>query len=272
MKLSKDPSEIVREEEQRLLDLLRGLPLGARAKVHGALSRALIGEPLRIDTPKGSISFAVLGQGSAIRAKNLLTKQPATIAWIDTFSPHSVFWDIGANVGSYTLYAGLRGDVTVVAFEPAAVNFFLLAANCELNAFSERVDCLQIGVGSGKSLGRLEISQFEPAASFSFRGKEKRPFPSRQAALIMSMDELVQEYALPCPNYIKIDVPALTEAIVQGGHHTFQQAALRELHIEMREQSTTGRRIVERLAEYGLSITSRSDDRHGTTDVTFGKG
>ena len=53
-----------------------------------------------------------------------------------------MFWDIGANIGVYTLYAGLRGDTRVVAFEPAGVNYFLLAANCELNRMNDRVDCL----------------------------------------------------------------------------------------------------------------------------------
>jgi FkbM family methyltransferase len=264
------PSEILRKEERRLLRLVRRLPLGARAKVQGGISRALIGEPFRIDTPRGPLSFAVLGETSALRAKGLLTKQQATIAWIDAFRPHSVFWDIGANVGSYTLYAALRRDISVVAFEPAAVNFFLLAANCELNAFGERVDCLQIGVGGGKSLERLEVSQFEPGASFSFRGKGKQPLSSRQAALILSMDQLVEEYELPCPNYIKIDVPALTEAIIEGGIRTLKRSQVRELHIETSEHSKSGRTLVERLAEQGFGITGRHV-RGGTTDLTFAK-
>jgi len=264
------PPEILLKEERRLLRLVRRLPPEARAKVQGGISRALIGEPFRIDTPRGPLSFAVLGETSGFRARGLLTKQQATIAWIDAFRPDSVFWDIGANVGSYTLYAALRRDISVVAFEPAAVNFFLLAANCELNAFGEHVDCLQIGVGSGKSLGRLEVSQFEPGASFSFRVKGKQPLSSRQAALILSMDQLVEEYGLPCPNYIKIDVPALTDDIIEGGTRTLPRSQVRELHIETSETSKGGQRLVARLAELGFGITGRHV-RRGTTDLTFTK-
>ena len=130
--------------------------------MQGELARALTKDALRIDTPKGQLLFAVFGETSGFRAKGLLTKQKATIAWIDGFAPDSVFWDIGANIGSYTLYAALRPDIRVVAFEPAAVNYFILAANCELNAFGERVDCLPIGVGADKSVERLDVSQFEP--------------------------------------------------------------------------------------------------------------
>ena len=113
----------------------------------------------------------------------------------------------------------------MVAFEPAAVNYFILAANCELNAFGERVDCLPIGVGADKSVERLDVSQFEPAHSFSFRHKGRRPLSSRQATLVVSIDELIHEHGLPCPNYIKIDVPALTGAIIEGGARTLPAAA-----------------------------------------------
>ena len=267
--LSPTPSDILRKEERRLLRLVRRLPLSARAKVQGGVSRALIGEPVRIETPKGPLSFAVLGETSALRAKGLLTKQQATIAWIDAFQPYSVFWDIGANVGSYTLYAALNRDIRVVAFEPAAVNYFLLATNCELNALGERVDCLQLGVGRSKSVAHLELSQLEPAASFSFRPKGKFPAANRQAALILSVDELIEEYGLACPNYIKIDVPGLTNAVIEGAIRTLRRPELRELHIETDEHSKDGRRIVDVLVEHGLVIVGRHV--RGTTDLTFAR-
>jgi FkbM family methyltransferase len=264
-----DAAELLQKEERRLRQLCLGLPIEPRAKVQGGLAVALVGEPVRIETPKGTLSFAVFGQTSAQRAKGLLTKQPATIAWIDTFPPDSLFWDIGANVGAYTLYAALTPSVRVVAFEPAAVNYFLLTANCELNALGERVDCLQLGVGGGKSVGHLETSQFEPGSSFSFSAKGRRPPSSRQAALILSVDELMEEFAMPCPNYIKIDVPGLTEAIVEGGERTFQRPELRGLHIETSEDSSPGRRIVARLARHGFEVTGRHV--RGATDLTFTK-
>jgi FkbM family methyltransferase len=267
---STDAAAILRKEVPRALRLVRRLPPEARAKVQGELARALVSEPFRIETPKGPLLFAVLGETSAFRARGLLTKQRATIAWIDTFRPGSVFWDIGANVGSYALYAALRKDIRVVAFEPAAVNYFLLAANCELNAFGEHLDCLQIGVGGGRSVERLEVSQFTPALSFSFRGKGQRPPGGRQAALVLSMDQLVEQFALPCPNYIKIDVPAMTEAIIAGGSRTLQRPEMRELHIEASETSKGGRRIVELLAEQGFGIAARHV-RKDTTDLTFAR-
>ena len=106
----------------------RQLPDAARARVQGRFSQALLDETFEIETPCGPLKFVILGRGASIRAMSALTKQPATIEWIDSFSPGSVFWDVGANVGVYALYAARRGDAKVVAFEPAAVNFFLCAS------------------------------------------------------------------------------------------------------------------------------------------------
>lgn len=252
-----------------LLDRLRRLPVGSRAKLQSSFAQKLVDETLVIDTPAGSLSFVLLGKTAGGRATSLLRKQPATIEWIDSFRPSSVFWDVGANIGVYTLYAALRG-ARVVAFEPAAVNYFLLAANCEANGMSGHVDCLPLGLGGTKAITRFEVSQFESAKSFSSSGTDTGQGRGRQAALILSIDQLIEEYELVCPNYIKIDAPGMTEAIVSGGARTLQRPDVRELHIEIREHSKAGQRIVEGLARSGLVVASRHEHTEGgSADVTF---
>jgi FkbM family methyltransferase len=265
-----DSAEILRRESARLRELIAGLPLEPRAKVQGELACTLASEAIQIETPRGTLQFAVFGETSGFRARGLLTKQQHTIAWIDSFAPNAVFWDIGANIGSYGLYAALRSDMRVMAFEPAAVNYFLLAANCELNAFGERMECLQVGVGRGRALGHVELSQFAPGRSFSFQAKGKHPVTSRQACLIASIDELIADYGLPCPNYVKIDVPAMTEAIIEGAAATLARPDVRELHIEANEESKGGRRVVELLAANGFQIATRHMHKE-TSDVVFSR-
>ena len=100
--------------------------------------------------------------------------------------PGSVFWDIGANVGALTLYAAQRGDLEVWAFEPAAVNYYCLAANCELNGFEKRVRCLQLGFSDKIEIADLHVSQLMTALSFTFKESKKnkpnkKTYPSIQA-------------------------------------------------------------------------------------------
>ena len=84
------------------------------------------------------------------------------------------------------------------------------------------------------------------------------------------MDQFVEEYAAACPNYIKIDVPGLTEAIIVGGARLLRRPEVRELHIEMREHSAVGQRIVGMLNQAGFDVVSRP--AHGAaTDLTFAR-
>ena len=260
--------EAVKEEFADLLHRLRALPDVGRARLQSRFAHALLKETFEVATPRGPLAFVLLGQGTAIRAASLLTKQPDTIAWIDSFRPGCVFWDVGANVGAFTLYAALRGDTRVVALEPAAVNYFLLSANCEANRMDAVVECLLVGLARESAIGRLVVSQFSPAESFSFRERpDDKPY-GRQAAVLLSMDHLVEQFGLPCPNYIKIDVPGLTADIIAGGMATLRRPDVRELHIEMREHSKAGQQIAGTLAGLGFTIAARPV--HGeTTDLTF---
>ena len=264
------PDEVwAKKEFALLLHRLQHLPPRSRAKLQSGFAQRLLSETLAIETPTGPLSFVLLGRTAGARAVSLLTKQPATIQWIDSFRPDSVFWDIGANVGVYALYAARRGDTRVVAFEPAAVNYFLLAANCEANNLNQHLECLLLGLGSEKGLARLEVSQFEAARSFRFRVNHQESHPGPQAAIIMSIDQLIDEYQLPCPNYIKIDAPGMAEAILSGGMRTLQRKDVRELHIEVKEHSKAGQRILAMLERSGFVVAGRH--AHGAADLTFAR-
>ena len=176
-------------------------------------------------------------------------------------------WDIGANVGVYTLYAALRGDTSVVAFEPAAVNYFLLVANCEANQLQQRVQCVMAGLAKDKAIGSLEVSQFSAGQSFSFGGKPNRPFAGRQSAFLMSMDQLLEEYGLPCPNYIKIDVPGMTADVLAGGLRTLTRPEVRELHIELDDRSGGGTNLIRTLEHRGFVPTRTNSGQ--LADLTF---
>jgi FkbM family methyltransferase len=266
-----DPEEVyIRKQFALLLYRLRQLPPSSRGRLQGRLTQDLIELTVPVETPRGPLSFVSVGKGAAGRGLSMLSKQPATIAWIESFRPNSVFWDVGANVGTYALYAGLREDTRVVAFEPAAVNYYILAANCEVNGLDDRVQCLLLGLGADPGFAQLEVSQFASAQSFSFRGKRHKPRAGRQTALVLTIDQLVEDYAIPCPNYIKIDVPGLTESVIAGAARTLQRQELRELHIEMNEQSTNGKWTVRFLGENGFAIAHRGT-HGGSTDLTFSR-
>ena len=54
------------------------------------------------------ISFFTPSELIKWRVKTILDKEPETISWINEFKDRSIFWDIGANVGLYSIYAASK--------------------------------------------------------------------------------------------------------------------------------------------------------------------
>jgi len=49
-----------------------------------------------------------------------MVEESATLKWIDDMEPGSIFWDVGGNIGTLTLYAARREVLEIFSFEPAA--------------------------------------------------------------------------------------------------------------------------------------------------------
>lgn len=257
--------------------LLKRLPAEQRAL---AVER-LLDRPVVVDSPHGPIRFLGLGRSSMKRARTLMTKEPGSLAWIDRMEPGSSFWDIGANVGVLTLYAAARRDLRVWAFEPAAVNFYALSANCELNDASPEVRCLQLGFADVNDLLDLHVSQLQPARSFTLRekpsrgpnDKQRRRYPARQAVQVWRIDDFIAGYGLECPNYLKIDVPGVTPEILAGAQRTLARPEVREIQVEVKENGPGGRRVAALLEPHGFRIAHRHRKADGATqgDLVFAR-
>src|SRR6185312_15277045 len=114
---------------------LFGRRIGARAAAH---SSALLAPVVDVHTSRGMLRFRCSSARSAALAAGFLQHEPDTRCWIDEHvRSGDVLWDIGANIGAYTLYAGLTPNVRVVAFEPLASTYAMLADNIGLNGIGD---------------------------------------------------------------------------------------------------------------------------------------
>ena len=86
-----------------------------------------------------SLVFAAPNPLNKYRADSFSTKEPETLEWIDSMPRGSVVWDIGANVGIYSVYAAKSRDCRVWAFEPSVFNLQCLARNSYLNDLTEKI-------------------------------------------------------------------------------------------------------------------------------------
>ena len=74
-----------------------------------------------------------------MRNQTYAKKEPETLSWIESFDKGSVLWDIGANIGLYSLYAAKVRNCNVVAFEPSVFCLEFLARNIWLNDLHEQI-------------------------------------------------------------------------------------------------------------------------------------
>lgn len=104
------------------------------------------------------------------RGQTVLSIQPEVPVWIDSFLPNSTFWDIGTNIGAYTLNAGLRENINIVAFEPGSANYYVLSRNIELNSQHKRTSAYCIALSDKSTIGHLTKQQSSMGAAHNAIG------------------------------------------------------------------------------------------------------
>jgi FkbM family methyltransferase len=217
-----------------------------------------------VATPRGPIKFYCLGAMPLWRVRTLLTKEPETIEWIDGFAAGDVFWDIGANVGIYALYAAAHRDIRVLAFEPAAGNYFLLNRSIELNGLDARVQAYCVAFSDSKRIEALNMQTTELGGALSSFGEPVDTFGRRfvpgfrQGMTGYAIDSFIAEFDPPFPNHIKIDVDGIEDRIVAGAAKTLADPRLRSLSIELdsaRERETGA--VIATIERGGLKLAAR---------------
>ena len=193
-----------------------------------------------------SITFSVPNYISDWRAQTSSLKEPDTIEWINRFKDKSIFWDIGANVGIFSLYAAKAKSSIVLSFEPSVFNLELLSRNINLNHLQDNITVIPIPLSSDSEISKLNLSNTTWAGALStFKenfGWDGKPLKSTFSIQMFgaTIDDLVSLFNLQPPDYIKIDVDGLEHLILQGGKNTLANAKsiLIEVNTDFVEQES----------------------------------
>jgi FkbM family methyltransferase len=232
---------------KRLIDfvaVLSGMTLAGRYLHEGILARSMR-RTYRVVHDELGLQFAVPNALNQYRASTFSTKEPETLAWIDSIPSGSVFWDIGANVGLYSCYAAKRRDCKVIAFEPSVFNLELLARNVFLNGLTEQVTILPLPLSDSLGIASLNLSTTDWGGALStfghdygYDGKAVNKIFEFQT-LGLRMDDAIGLLKIPQPDFIKIDVDGIEHLVLAGGTSTLQavRGVLVEINDDFSEQS-----------------------------------
>ena len=248
--------------------------INGRLKKGAALVLENIDDRRRIDTAHGSFTVRVGNTLERWRSDTLVTKEPETISWLDdTVTSNSVFYDAGANIGLYSLYAlhQFPGQTKAVCFEPEALNFARLNQNLYDNTFSEQATPFAIGLGKAEDIIQFRLSRLQ--AGRALHGDRHVPegaHEHRQGLIIMSLDQLVfGDHGLPQPTHLKIDVDGPELDILRGAKKTLALPSLRHVLVELEDSER--KKANKILNEAGFILTMEGAAEGAMRNVIYHK-
>ena len=191
------------------------------------------------------LKFFVPDELNNWRAITFSSKEPETLAWIDTFENSSVFWDVGANIGLYSLYAAQKKSCKVVAIEPSIFNLEILAKNIALNKAERLVTIFPIALTNQNSQGLFSMSSDEVGGALSTFGKEygydgkKLDSKFQFQGIGMRMDNAIDLWGLDQPDYVKVDVDGIEHLVLEGFGEKLKKvkSLLVEVNKDFKEQA-----------------------------------
>lgn len=208
------------------------------------------------------LKFSTPNSLNRFRANTFSTKEPETLEWIEDFLKGTVFWDIGANVGLYSVYAAKARGCYVYAFEPSVFNLELLARNVFLNDLTDCVCLVPLALNDKMTRSKLNMTNTEWGGAlstfcqnFAWDGKPMKKVFAFQT-LGLSITEAMNVLNLPQPDYIKMDVDGLEHFILRGGREVIEKVkgVLVEINDDFSEQAIESRMI---LHEAGLTFKEK---------------
>lgn len=168
------------------------------------------------------------------------------------------FFDIGANVGSYTvLAAGVRG-ATVWAFEPDPLTVLALKRNIDINRLQQRVAVHEFALGDrdGTVMFTRGLDTVNRVASADETNV--------QIVQVRRLDTIIDAHR---PIMIKMDVEGYEEAAIRGAKVLLAGDSLKVIELE-----TVTPEIEATLDQYGFRRAHYDPFRRELTTIAKGTG
>lgn len=187
---------------------------------------------------------------------------PEMLVWRQLLRRGDLFVDVGANIGSYSIWAGELG-AEVVALEPASDTFALLEENIALNGYR----ILAVRAAAGPTRATVRVT--------SGRDTVNRISPAGEAeADMVTLDSMVGERVVAG---LKIDVEGFEIEVLRGCERALSERRIRLIQLEWNAASadavgTDRRPLADLLARHGYRLCRPRSDGvlEPLTDVGFG--
>jgi FkbM family methyltransferase len=217
-------------------------------------------KPRKLDYAHADIYMRVMTENEEYRLRSC-SKEPFTIEWIHrSIREGDVFYDIGANVGAYSLVAAKKpgGGARVFAFEPSYATVATLCSNVILNDAAAVVTPVPVALSDTTGMNVFGLRDLEPGAARHVLGAGAGNGDGtryHQPVLTFRLDDAVQMCGLPLPNHIKLDVDGGELAVLEGAARTLGSPELRTMLVEVSTSLSCA--VTDLLERHGLKLESK---------------
>lgn len=147
-----------------------------------------------------------------------------------TLKPEDVFYDVGANIGYFSLLAASIGVGRVVAFEPLEELAQRAEGNVALNGFGDVVRVVHLALGDA-----LGSAQYEPGPDWnSGAGRILPKAVPREGVTVQvtTLDDFLSETESAPPTVMKIDVEGFESKVLRGARQLLEERPPRVIVFE----------------------------------------
>jgi FkbM family methyltransferase len=140
-----------------------------------------------------------------------------------------IFFDIGANIGSYTVLASGHVAAKTFAFEPIPSTFQKLEKNIRVNGINHLVKAFNVGIGSQKDT--LIFTSSLDTVNHVVPDYQKETSENTIQVNTITIDETVSQNDVPI--LVKIDVEGFETEVINGMKSTLSNEKLKAIIIEL---------------------------------------
>ncbi len=215
------------------------------------------------------------------RVNRFFDNEPEILDWIDSFKKNKgkiIFWDIGANIGLYSLYAAtIHKKISVFSFEPSIKNLLSLLKNILINKLFNKINIINNPISNTSLVleNMFEKSLDEGTALNYFNTNrdnegKKHSNKIRYKLLSLNVDELIQKKSIEIPHYIKIDVDGNEHLILKGANKTLNNMKLKEIYIEINQKYYQQKKVIlDILKRKKFKIVKKFQKKNNTYNYIF---
>jgi FkbM family methyltransferase len=232
-------------------------------------------------TVSGVVRFKLHTPNSvcAMRHNSFSDKEPEMLEWIEEYGGKGALYDIGANIGIYSLYYAKSQPGNVYSFEPSAFNLRQLAKNVSANSLSNKITIISTPLSDKTGVSTFINSNVDEGGALNAfgvnYGHDGEPIHRRlveYSVIGFSLDDLKKTGAInEPPSLIKIDVDGIEHLILSGATKTLSADTCKSVYIEVNddfdEQSSNVRRLLE---TSGFTLKEKRHAKMFDNDVKIG--